>query len=81
MEQLYERESVAATRRMRALMEDAEDAGVNTLLMLSEQGEQLDRIEEGMEVINSDTKKAEEQITKLERCCVCCPVYVCAREC
>ena len=65
-------ESVDATRRMRTMMEDAADAGVNTLVMLDEQGEQLNRIEEGMDQINSDMKKAEEQLTNLEKCCGCC---------
>jgi len=65
-------ESVEATRRMRTMMEDAADAGVNTLVMLDEQGEQLNRIEEGMDQINSDMKKAEEQLTNLEKCCGCC---------
>ena len=65
-------ESVDATRRMRTMMEDAADAGVNTLVMLDEQGEQLNRIEEGMDQINNDMKKAEEQLTNLEKCCGCC---------
>lgn len=80
MDQQLIDESVEATRRMRALMQDAADAGVNTLLMLSEQGEQLDRIEEGMGEINSDVKTAEEQLTNLEQnCCCgwCCPVSSC----
>jgi len=40
-------------------MEEATSAGVQTLVMLDEQGEQLNRIEDGMDQINSDMKKAE----------------------
>ena len=42
-------------------MEEATSAGVQTLVMLDEQGEQLNRIEDGMDQINSDMKKAEGQ--------------------
>ena len=56
-------------------MEEASDAGVNTLVMLDEQGEQLNRIEDGMDQINNDMKQAEAQLTNLEKCCGCmvCP--------
>lgn len=65
-------ESVEATYRMKNMMEEATSAGVQTLVMLDEQGEQLNRIEDGMDQINSDMKKAEENLTNLEKCCGCC---------
>ena len=65
-------DSLAATHRMKQMMEEATDAGVNTLVMLDEQGEQLERIEEGMDQINNDMRQAEEQLNNLEKCCGCC---------
>ena len=42
--------------------------------MLDEQGEQLNRIEDGMDTINRDMKEAEQHLTQLEKCCCCtCP--------
>ena len=71
---------------MKNMMEEATSAGVQTLVMLDEQvtfvinspdltfvqGEQLNRIEEGMDQINSDMKKAEDNLNDLEKCCGCC---------
>ena len=48
---------------MKNMMEEATSAGVQTLVMLDEQGEQLNRIEDGMDQINSDMKKAEGKIS------------------
>ena len=57
---------------MKNMMEEATSAGVQTLVMLDEQGEQLNRIEEGMDQINSDMRKAEDNLDNLEKCCGCC---------
>jgi hypothetical protein len=40
--------------------------------MLDEQGEQLDRIEEGTDRINQDMKDAEKNLEGLEKCCGLC---------
>lgn len=40
--------------------------------MLDEQGEQLNRIEEGMEQINKDMREAEKTLTELNKCCGLC---------
>ena len=40
-------ESLDATRRMVANMEECQDYGIRTLVALDEQGEQLERIEDG----------------------------------
>ena len=40
-------ESLDATRRMVAQMEECQDYGIRTLVALDEQGEQLERIEDG----------------------------------
>uniref|UniRef100_A0A452FDK3 Multifunctional fusion protein n=1 Tax=Capra hircus TaxID=9925 RepID=A0A452FDK3_CAPHI len=48
------------------------DAGIRTLVMLDEQGEQLERIEEGMDQINKDMKEAEKNLTDLGKFCGLC---------
>ncbi|XP_010166215.2 synaptosomal-associated protein 23 isoform X1 [Antrostomus carolinensis] len=40
--------------------------------MLDEQGEQLNRIEEGMDQINKDMREAEKTLTELNKCCGLC---------
>uniref|UniRef100_A0A1B6CG89 Synaptosomal-associated protein n=1 Tax=Clastoptera arizonana TaxID=38151 RepID=A0A1B6CG89_9HEMI len=65
-------ESLESTRRMLALCEESQDAGSKTLQMLGQQGEQLDRIEEGMDQINADMREAEKNLTGMEKCCGLC---------
>jgi synaptosomal-associated protein 25 len=65
-------ESLDATRRMLAMCEESKDAGIRTLVMLDEQGEQLDRIDEGMDQINQDMKEAEKNLTGMDKCCGLC---------
>ncbi|KAF7703995.1 synaptosomal-associated protein 25-B isoform X1 [Silurus meridionalis] len=62
-----------STRRMLQLVEESKDAGIRTLVMLDEQGEQLERIEEGMDQINKDMKEAEKNLTDLGNLCGLCP--------
>ncbi|CAB3366961.1 Hypothetical predicted protein [Cloeon dipterum] len=50
----------------------SEEAGAKTLHNLAHQGEQLDRIEEGMDQINADMKEAEKNLTGMEKCCGLC---------
>uniref|UniRef100_A0AAQ4NSE2 Multifunctional fusion protein n=1 Tax=Gasterosteus aculeatus aculeatus TaxID=481459 RepID=A0AAQ4NSE2_GASAC len=47
----------------------SKDAGIRTLVMLDEQGEQLDRVEDGMNHINQDMKEAEKNLKDLGKCC------------
>lgn len=65
-------ESLERTRNMIALCEEAQDAGVKTIVELDKQGEQLDRIEEDMDKINADMKEAEKNLTGMEKCCGIC---------
>ncbi|XP_076002024.1 synaptosomal-associated protein 25 isoform X2 [Genypterus blacodes] len=65
-------ESLESTRRMMQLIEESKDAGISALVMLDEQGEQLERIEEGLDQINSDMKEAEKNLTDLGKCCGLC---------
>jgi synaptosomal-associated protein 25 len=65
-------ESLESTRRMLAYCEESKDAGIRTLVMLDEQGEQLDRVEEGMDQINQDMRAAEKNLEGMEKCCGLC---------
>ncbi|XP_034149469.1 SNARE_SNAP25N and SNARE_SNAP23C domain-containing protein [Esox lucius] len=65
-------ESLESTRRMMQLVEESRDKGILCLVMLDEQGEQLERIEEGLDQINSDMKEAEKNLTDLGKCCCLC---------
>lgn len=65
-------ESLERTRNMISLCEEAQDAGVKTIVQLDKQGEQLDRIEEDMDKINADMKEAEKNLTGMEKCCGIC---------
>ncbi|XP_035241726.1 SNARE_SNAP25N and SNARE_SNAP23C domain-containing protein isoform X1 [Anguilla anguilla] len=71
-------ESLESTRRMMQLVEESKDAGIRVLVMLDEQGEQLDRIDEGMDQINQDMKEAEKNLTDMAKCCGLC-VCPCAK--
>ncbi|KAM6180967.1 synaptosomal-associated protein 23 isoform 2-T2 [Erethizon dorsatum] len=63
-------ESLESTRKILDLV--IEDAGIKTITMLDEQGEQLNRIEEGMDQINKDMRETEKTLTELNKCCGLC---------
>ncbi|XP_052039309.1 synaptosomal-associated protein 23 [Apodemus sylvaticus] len=65
-------ESLESTRRILGLAIESQDAGIKTITMLDEQGEQLHRIEEGMDQINKDMREAEKTLTELNKCCGLC---------
>ncbi|XP_062973731.1 synaptosomal-associated protein 23 [Elgaria multicarinata webbii] len=65
-------ESLESTRRILGLAIESQDTGIKTITMLDEQGEQLNRIEEGMDQINKDMKEAEKNLTELNKCCGLC---------
>ncbi|KAK7904447.1 hypothetical protein WMY93_017054 [Mugilogobius chulae] len=65
-------ESLESTRRMLQLAEESKQTGVNTMVMLDQQGEQLKRVEEGMDQINQDMRTAEKNLTDLSKCCGMC---------
>ncbi|XP_041070318.1 synaptosomal-associated protein 23-like [Carcharodon carcharias] len=71
-------ESLESTRRMLQMAEESRDAGGKTMIMLDEQGEQLRRIDEGLDQINQDMKEAEKNLTDLTKCCGLC-VCPCSR--
>uniref|UniRef100_H3DPL2 Synaptosomal-associated protein n=1 Tax=Tetraodon nigroviridis TaxID=99883 RepID=H3DPL2_TETNG len=65
-------ESLESTRRMLQMAEESKQTGANTMVMLEQQGEQLKRVEEGMDQINQDMRQAEKNLTDLSRCCGLC---------
>ncbi|TNN31083.1 Synaptosomal-associated protein 25 [Liparis tanakae] len=54
---------------MMQLVEESKDAGIRAVVMLDEQGEQLERVEEGMDSVNRDMREAEKNLTDMARCC------------
>ncbi|MFH4981254.1 hypothetical protein AB6A40_007963 [Gnathostoma spinigerum] len=65
-------ESLESTRRMLQLCEESKEAGIKTLVMLDDQGEQLERVEGGLDTINQDMREAEEHLKGMEKCCGLC---------
>ncbi|XP_073339330.1 synaptosomal-associated protein 23-like isoform X1 [Pagrus major] len=65
-------ESLESTRRMLQMAEESKQTGINTMVMLDEQGEQLKRVDEGMDQINQDMRQAEKNLTDLSKCCGLC---------
>ncbi|KPP71381.1 synaptosomal-associated protein 23-like, partial [Scleropages formosus] len=64
--------SLESTRRMLKLAEESKETGINTMVALEEQGEQLKHVEEGMDKINKDMREAERNLTDLSKCCGLC---------
>merc|ERR1712029_901820 len=58
--------------RMVNMVEESQSAGTKTIEMLESQGEQLNRIEKGLDDINADMKEAEKHITQMEKWCGLC---------
>ncbi|MEE6492566.1 hypothetical protein FKM82_016604 [Ascaphus truei] len=65
-------DSLESTRRMLNMAVESQDVGIKTITMLDEQGEQLNRVEEGMDQINKDMREAEKNLTELNKCCGLC---------
>ncbi|KAM6912175.1 synaptosome associated protein 23.1 [Xenentodon cancila] len=65
-------DSLESTRRMLQMAEESRQTGVNTMVMLDQQGEQLRHVEEGMDQINQDMRQAEKHLTDLSKCCGLC---------
>ncbi|XP_041489031.1 synaptosomal-associated protein 23-like [Microtus oregoni] len=65
-------ESLESTRRILGLAIESQDAGIKTITILDEQGEQLNHIEECMDQMNKDMREAEKTLTELNKCCGLC---------
>jgi len=68
-------ESLESTRRMIHLCEESKEAGIKTLVALDDQGEQLEKIETGMDSINADMQIAEKALKGMELCCGVFPKF------
>ena len=68
-------ESLESTRRMKAMCEEAKDCGIKTLVMLDDQGEQLEKFEKGVDQINSDMRLAEEALRSMDLLCGIFPKF------
>uniref|UniRef100_A0A8C5K1P9 t-SNARE coiled-coil homology domain-containing protein n=1 Tax=Jaculus jaculus TaxID=51337 RepID=A0A8C5K1P9_JACJA len=64
-------ESLESRRRILGLAIESQDAGIKTITLLDEQGEQLNHIE-GMDQINKDMRDAEKTLTEPNKCCGLC---------
>ncbi|ETN64180.1 synaptosomal associated protein [Anopheles darlingi] len=58
--------------KQQQVVDESTEVGMRTIVMLDEQGEQLDRIEEGMDQINADMREAEKNLSGMEKCCGIC---------
>ncbi|XP_061174860.1 synaptosomal-associated protein 25-like [Saccostrea echinata] len=65
-------QSLESTRRMTDLVHGAKEAGIRSLVLIDEHGEQLDRIEDDMNQINEDMEDAEKNLEGLQKCCGLC---------
>merc|ERR1712025_1005725 len=65
-------DSLESTRRMVQMVEESQSAGTKTIEMLENQGEQLNRIEGGLDNINAEMKEAEKHLTGMEKWCGLC---------
>ena len=68
-------ESLESTRRMKSMCEEAKDSGIKTLVMLDDQGEQLEKFESGMDNINSDMRLAEQALKSMDLLCGIFPKF------
>jgi len=68
-------ESLESTRRMKGMCEEAKDAGIKTLVLLDDQGEQLEKFEGAAEGINADMKLAEHALNSMDLLCGIFPKF------
>jgi synaptosomal-associated protein 25 len=68
-------DSLESTRRMKGMCEEAKDMGIKTLVMLDDQGEQVDKFESGMDAINADMKLAEQALKSMDLLCGIFPKF------
>merc|ERR1712203_574203 len=59
-------DSLESTRRMMNMCAEAKDAGIKSLVALDDQGEQLDKVEAGLDSINSDMGLAEKALKSMD---------------
>ena len=57
------------------MCEEAKDSGIKTLVMLDDQGEQLEKFEKGVDQINSDMRLAEQALKSMDLLCGIFPKF------
>ena len=67
--------SLESTRRMKGMCEEAKDSGIKALVVLDDQGEQLEKIESGMDQINADMKLTEQALKSMDLLCGIFPKF------
>ena len=65
-------ESLESTRRMIEVCEEAKGSGIKTMEMLEQQGEQLNRVEQGLDGMGAELKVAEKHLHGMEKWCGIC---------
>jgi len=68
-------DSLDSTRRMKSMCEEAKDCGIKTLVMLDDQGEQLEKFETGVDGINADMRLAEQALNSMDLLCGIFPKF------
>ena len=68
-------ESLESTRRMKAMCEEAKDCGIKTLVLLDDQGEQIEKFEGAVTGINDDMKLAEHALASMDLLCGIFPKF------
>jgi synaptosomal-associated protein 25 len=68
-------DSLESTRRMITLCEESKEAGIKTLVALDDQGEQLEKIDSGMDSIHADMQIAEKALKGMELFCGIFPKF------
>uniref|UniRef100_A0A0G2K3F2 Multifunctional fusion protein n=1 Tax=Rattus norvegicus TaxID=10116 RepID=A0A0G2K3F2_RAT len=61
--------SLESTRRMLQLVEESKDAGIRTLVMLDEQGDEMKRKEEGLSQVSGDNKEPQTTLDDIGSFC------------
>jgi synaptosomal-associated protein 25 len=59
--------TLESTRRIVRMLEESQSAGTKTIMMLENQGEDLNRVETGLDSINTDIKEAEKHLKGIEK--------------
>ena len=68
-------ESLESTRRMKSMCEEAKDMGIKTLVLLDDQGEQIEKFENAAIGINNDMRLAEDALKAMDLLCGIFPKF------
>jgi synaptosomal-associated protein 25 len=68
-------QSLESTRRMVQLCEESHASGAQTLHLLDHQGEQLEKIETNLDLINGEIRSAEKNLGGMDKSGCCCGLF------